>query len=96
MAAGCADPLLEAARQTPRRHWTEVLDPEQSGCQELRGEAELDRMGHFPLEALVAAHLDGRPERWGQVARRVAAGAAPVGAVVAETAVLPAATASST
>lgn len=99
MAVGGAEPLLEAARQAPRRSWTDLLDPEQSGCQALRGEAELDRTGHFPLETLVAAHLDGRPERWGEVARRVAAGAAPgqtAETVIAATALLPAALASST
>lgn len=44
----------------------------------LRAEAELDRTGHFPLEALVAAHLDRRPERWAEVARQVAGGRMPV------------------
>ena len=86
MAAGGAEPLLEAARQTPRRHWIDVLDPEQFGCQGLRAEAELDRTGHFRLEALVAAHLDGRPERWAEVSRRLAAAATPVEAVIADVA----------
>ena len=84
MAVGSAEPLLEAAKRTPRRHWIDVLDAEQFGCQGLRGEAELDRMGHFPLEARVAAHLDGRRECWAEVARRLAAGAVPVEDVIAE------------
>lgn len=87
MAVGSAEPLLEAAKRTPRRHWIDVLDAEQFGCQGLRAEAELDRMGHFPLEARVAAHLDGRRERWAEVARRLAAGAVPVEDVIAETSV---------
>jgi hypothetical protein len=84
MAVGSAEPLLEAAARTPRRHWIDVLDAEQFGCQGLRAEAELDRTGHFPLEAQVAAHLDGRRERWAEVARRLAAGAVPVQGVIAD------------
>ncbi|ACU74223.1 hypothetical protein Caci_5364 [Catenulispora acidiphila DSM 44928] len=82
MAAGSAEPLVEAAKRIPRRHWLDVLDEEAFGGQMLRDEAELDRTGHFPLEALVAARLDGRPERWAEVARQVAGGRMPVEAVV--------------
>jgi len=96
MALCSAEPLVEAARQTPRRHWIDVLDPEQFGCQGLRAEAELDRTGHFPLEGLVAAHLDGRADFWAELARRLAAGAAPVEAAIAGVAALTAVSASST
>lgn len=96
MATCTAEPLVEAARQTPRRHWTDALDPEAFGGQLLRAEAELDRTGHFPLEALVAARLDGRPERWREVARRLAAGAAPVESVIAAAGGPPAASGSTT
>lgn len=73
MAACAAEPLVEAARRTPRRHWIDALDDDLFGCQVLRTEAELERTGHVPLEALVATHLDGRPERRRAVARRLAA-----------------------
>ena len=96
MATCTAEPLVEAARQTPRRHWTDALDPEAFGGQLLRAEAELDRTGHFPLEALVAARLDGRPERWREVARRLAAGAVPVESVIAAAGGPPAASGSTT
>ncbi|WP_194923349.1 hypothetical protein [Catenulispora pinisilvae] len=86
MAACSADPLIEAARQAPRRHWIDTLDDDGFGCQLLRTEAELDRVGHLPLEALVAEQLDGCPDRWRAVARRLAAGAGPVESVIAEVA----------
>ncbi|MBS2533375.1 hypothetical protein KGQ20_11385 [Catenulispora sp. NF23] len=88
MAACSAAPLIEAARRTPRRHWIDTLDDDGFGCQLLRTEAELDRTGHLPLEALVAEQLDGRPDRWRAVARRLAAAAGPVEAVMAEAAAL--------
>lgn len=94
MTACSAEPLAEAARRTPRRHWIDVLDPELFGCQGLRAEAELDRVGHFPLEALVAEHLDGRADFWRAVAWRLAAGATPVETVITEVAALAAASAS--
>jgi hypothetical protein len=94
MAACSAEPLVEAARQTPRRHWIDVLDPERFGCQGLRAEAELDRTGHFPLEALVATHLDGRADFWCELARRLAAGATPVESAIADVAALAAVSAS--
>ncbi|WP_194914498.1 hypothetical protein [Catenulispora rubra] len=96
MASCSAEPLVEAARQTPRRHWIDVLDPERFGCQGLRAEAELDRTGHFPLEALVAAHLDGRADFWAELARRLAAGATPVESAITDVAARTAVSASTT
>jgi hypothetical protein len=86
LLTGTAEPLIEAALEVPRKHWIDALSEEQFAYQLLRSEAELGRTGHFPLEALVAAHLDGRPERWGEVAWRLAEGAAPVQAVIADVA----------
>ena len=96
MALCSAEPLVEAARQTPRRHWIDVLKPELVGCVGLRAEAELDRTGHFPLEALVADHLDGRADFWAELARRLAAGAAPVESAIADVTALTAVSASTT
>ncbi|NUR29037.1 MAG: hypothetical protein HOV83_24880 [Catenulispora sp.] len=87
LLTGTADPLVDAARKVPRRHWLDAVGDEDRRYQALRTDAELDRIGHFPREALVAAHLDGHPERWRAVARRLAGGAAgPVEAVIREVA----------
>ncbi|WP_370373871.1 hypothetical protein [Catenulispora sp. GP43] len=94
MAAGTAEPVVEAARRTPRRHWIDLLDPEEFGAQGLRTEEELDRTGHFPLEGLVAARLDGRPELWAEVAWRIATRRMPVEAAIAAVGAQPAASAS--
>jgi hypothetical protein len=82
MLTGTAEPLVDAARGIPRKHWVDTLTDEHFAHQLLRSDAELDRTAHFPLEALVAAHLDGRPERWAEVAWRLAEGEAPIGAVI--------------
>jgi hypothetical protein len=95
MAAGSAEPLVEAARRTPRRHWVDLLDAEDFGAQGLRAEQELDRTGHFPLEGLVAARLDGRPELWAEVAWAIATRRMPVEAAIAAAGSHPAAPASS-
>ncbi|NUR58136.1 MAG: hypothetical protein HOV87_05480 [Catenulispora sp.] len=87
LLTGSAGPLIDAALQVPRRHWLDTLSDEDHRYQALRTEAELDRTGHFPREELVAAQLDGRPDRWREVVRRLAAGtAAPVEAVIREVA----------
>ena len=87
LLTGSADPLIDAALQVPRRHWLDTLSDEDHRYQALRTDAELDRTGHFPREELVAAQLDGRPDRWREVVRRLAAGtAAPVEAVIRDVA----------
>lgn len=87
LLTGTAGPLVDAALRVPRRHWLDTLPEECHRFQALRTDAELDRTGRFPREELVAAHLDGRPDRWREVVRWLAAGVTvPVETVIRQVA----------